>query len=70
MSQILDTRFRSALARMVQSDRVLTYQKPVDPHLEVAAILKKLDGKQALIFPSVSGYDTPVIGNLLSSREN
>ena len=70
MSQILDTRFRSALARMVQSDRVLTYQKPVDPHLEVAAILKKLDGKQALLFPSVRGYDTPVIGNFLSSKEN
>ena len=70
MSQILDTRFRSALARMIQSDRVLTYQKPVDPHLEVAAILKKLDGEQALLFPSVKGYDTPVIGNLLSSKEN
>src|ERR1700722_91015 len=70
MSQILDTRFRSALARMVQSDRVLTYQKPGDRHLEVAAILKKLDGKQALLFPSVRGYDTPVIGNLLSSKEN
>ncbi len=63
MSQILDTRFRSALTRLAQGDRVLTYQKPVDPHLEIAAILKKLDGKQALLFPSVNGCDTPVIGS-------
>jgi 2,5-furandicarboxylate decarboxylase 1 len=70
MSQILDTRFRSALTRLIQGNRVLTYQKPIDPHLEIAAILKKLDGKQALLFPSVNGYDTPVIGNLLSSKEN
>jgi 2,5-furandicarboxylate decarboxylase 1 len=70
MPQILDTRFRSALSRLAEKDRVLTYQKPVDPHLEVAAILKKLDGKQALLFPSLKGCATPVIGNLLSSREN
>ena len=36
--QILDTRFRSALARLAQSDRILTYEKPADPHLEIAAI--------------------------------
>src|ERR1700726_4579334 len=51
--QILDTRFRSALARLAQSDRILTYEKPADPHLEIAAILKKHDGRQALLFPSV-----------------
>src|ERR1700722_16569440 len=70
MPQILDTRFRSALSRLAEKDRIFTYQKPVDPHLEVAAILKKIDGKQALLFPSVQGSATPVIGNLLSSREN
>ncbi|WP_213772240.1 UbiD family decarboxylase [Bradyrhizobium sp. dw_78] len=82
VSDILDTRFRSALLRLAQKDRVLTYDRaaavagrapanePADPHLEVAAILKKLDGRQALLFPSVIGYETPVIGNLLSSREN
>ena len=68
--QILDTRFRSALARLAQSDRILTYEKPADPHLEIAAILKKHDGRQALLFPSVKGADIPVIGNLLSSKEN
>jgi 2,5-furandicarboxylate decarboxylase 1 len=69
-AQILDTRFRSALERLAKSDRVLTYEKSADPHLEIAAILKKLDGKQALLFPSVNGTKIPVIGNLLSSKEN
>lgn len=69
-SQVLDTRFRSALARLAQKDRILTYEHSADPHLEIAAILKKLDGKQALLFPAVKGFDTPVIGNLLSSKEN
>lgn len=69
-SQVLDTRFRSALSRLAKSGRMLTYEKPANPHLEVAAILKKLDGREALLFSSVTGYDTPVIGNLLSSKEN
>jgi 2,5-furandicarboxylate decarboxylase 1 len=68
--QILDTRFRSALARLAQGDRILTFEKPADTHLEIAAILKKLDGKQALLFPSVKGTEIPIIGNLLSSKEN
>jgi 2,5-furandicarboxylate decarboxylase 1 len=68
--QILDTRFRSALGRLARSNRVLTYEKSADPHLEIAAILKKLDGKQALLFPAVKGTEIPVIGNLLSSKEN
>ncbi|MGM4903396.1 UbiD family decarboxylase [Tardiphaga sp. 866_E4_N2_1] len=68
--QILDTRFRSALARLAKSDRILTFEKPVDPHLEIAAILKKHDGRQTMLFPSVVGYDVPLVGNLLSSKEN
>ena len=68
--QVLDTRFRSALSRLSHNDRILTFNGIADPHLEVAAILKKLDGDKVLLFPSVRGYDTPVIGNLLSSKEN
>ncbi|MET0706285.1 MAG: UbiD family decarboxylase [Tardiphaga sp.] len=68
--QILDTRFRSALARLAQQDRILTYEKLADPHLEIAAILKKHDGKQALLFPSVKDTAIPIVGNLLSSKEN
>lgn len=68
--QILDTRFRSALARLASRGRILTFDKPADPHLQIAAILKKHDGKQTMLFPSVKGYDVPLVGNLLSSKEN
>ena len=67
---VFDTRFRSALARMADQDRMLICPGPVDPHLELAAMMKKLDGQQALYFPRVTGYDTPVVGNVLTCREN
>jgi 2,5-furandicarboxylate decarboxylase 1 len=65
-----DIGFRSALARLAERGRIQTYQGEADPHLQVAAFMKKLDGKEALLFPKVKGYDIPIIGNLLSSREN
>lgn len=68
--KVLDTRFRSALSRMAKSGRLLTYEKPVNPNLEIASILKKLDGQKALLFSAVEGNPTPIIGNLLSSKEN
>jgi 2,5-furandicarboxylate decarboxylase 1 len=69
-SGVLDTRFRSALERMTEQGRLNAYTAPVDPHLEAAAIMKQLDGGPALLFTAVDGYDLPVIGNLLSCREN
>lgn len=65
-----DIGFRSALARLAERGRIQTYQGEADPHLQVAAFMKKLDGKEALLFPKVKGYDIPIIGNLLGSREN
>ena len=46
------------------------YTAPADPHLEVAAIMKKLDGGPALLFTAVDGYAMPVVGNLLSCQAN
>lgn len=68
--QILDTRFRSALARLAARERILTFEASADPHLQIAAILKKHDGRQTMLFPAVKGYDVPLVGNLLSSKEN
>ena len=68
--KVLDTRFRSALERLSRAGRVLTYGETVDPHLHLAAIMKKLDGQEMLHFPNVKGHSMPVVGNLLSSREN
>jgi 2,5-furandicarboxylate decarboxylase 1 len=67
---VLDTRFRSALDRMIAHGRLNAYTASVDPHLEVAAIMKTLDGGPALLFTAVDGYDMPVIGNLLSCQLN
>ena len=69
-ADLLDTRFRSALARLAQHDRLLTCTREIDPDLEIASIMKAMDGGAALLFPSVKGHDVPVIGNLLGSQEN
>jgi 2,5-furandicarboxylate decarboxylase 1 len=67
---VLDTRFRSALDRMAAQGRLQAYTAPIDPHLEVAAVMKTLDGGPALLFTEVDGFDMPVIGNLLSCQAN
>ena len=69
-NSVLDTRFRTALERMAEQGRLVTYTAPVDPHLEVAGIMKKLDGGPALLFSSVNGHGLPVVGNLLSCQAN
>jgi 2,5-furandicarboxylate decarboxylase 1 len=69
-SQVLDTRFRSALERMATQGRLQTYLKQVDPYLEAAGIMKKLDGGPAVLFAAIKGHDKPVVGNLLSCQEN
>ncbi len=45
----LDTRFRSALARLSQADRILTCSRTADPHLEIASAMKALDGDKAAL---------------------
>jgi len=55
---------------MAEQGRLVTYTAPVDPHLEVAGIMKKLDGGPALLFSSVNGHGLPVVGNLLSCQAN
>ena len=67
---IIDTRFRAALARMADAGRLATYDAPADPHLEIAAIMKKLDGGPAVLFTAPKRHEMPVLGNFLSCREN
>jgi 2,5-furandicarboxylate decarboxylase 1 len=66
----LDTRFRSALTRLMRDGRLLTCSRTIDPNLELAATMKALDGDKALLFPKVEGHSVPVIGNLLCCKEN
>ena len=66
----IDTRFRSALERMARAGRLAVHEPEIDPHLEVASLMKAHDGREALIFPHVKGFDAPVVGNLLSCAPN
>ncbi len=69
-SGILDTRFRAALRRMQAAKRLQSWSAEADTELEIATIMKRLDGGPALLFPQVKGHAVPVVGNLLSCREN
>jgi 2,5-furandicarboxylate decarboxylase 1 len=70
-ADILDTRFRSALRRMLEQGRLRAYDGAADPKLEIAAIMKAFDGEDAaILFGDVVGHGTPVIGNMLSNRAN
>ena len=54
--------FRAALDRMAEQGRLQTYTAPADPALEIAGIMKKLDGGPAILFSNVKGHDVPVVG--------
>jgi len=69
-SEVFDTDFRSSLDRMAALGRLEAYTAPIDPHLEVAGVMKKRDGGPALMFTAVDGYAIPVIGNLLCCQPN
>jgi 2,5-furandicarboxylate decarboxylase 1 len=66
----LNTSFRDALQRLRAAGRVKTLNREADPDLEIAALMKRLDGAEALLFPKVKGHKVPVIGNLLASQAN
>ena len=69
-TDVLDTRFRAALRRMAERGRVKTYAGAVDPHLEIASILKQQDGREAIFFNNVKNSTMPVVGNILACQEN
>lgn len=66
----LDTGFRSALRRLQAAGRIRTFPGEADTEFQIAGMMKKLDGGPALLFPNVRGHAMPVLGNLISSREN
>jgi len=66
----IDTGFRAALKRMHAAGRIRTYPGVANPEFEVAGMMKKLDGGPALLFPKVKGHALPILGNLISCKEN
>jgi 2,5-furandicarboxylate decarboxylase 1 len=55
---------------MSELKRIQVYENQIDQNLQIAAVMKNLDGGKAILFPSVNGSSVPVIGNLLCCREN
>ncbi len=49
---------------------MMRVRTPVDPHLELPAFVKNLDGDLAFFFERVNGCEIPVCCNLLASRKN
>jgi 2,5-furandicarboxylate decarboxylase 1 len=55
---------------MAAAGRLKTYDRPADTHLEIAAIMKKLDGGPAILFTEPKGHRMPVLGNFLAEQRN
>lgn len=66
----LDTSFRAALRRMQAAGRIRPVTQPVSHDLELAAMMKALDGGPAPLFTDVRGYRVPVLGNFLANEAN
>jgi 2,5-furandicarboxylate decarboxylase 1 len=70
MPAVIDTSFRTGLRRMQAAGQLRVFKDEADPEFQIAGLMKHLDGGPGLFFPKVKGYRIPVMGNLLSSREN
>ncbi len=60
---------RSFLEKADQAGRLVTIQREVDPHLEMAKVISKLED-QPLLFEKVKGYDCRVAAGLGAAREH
>jgi 2,5-furandicarboxylate decarboxylase 1 len=59
---------RSWLDRLAASDRLAVARPGLALEFEIAAVAKRLDGRQASFFPSPSGHAIPVVSGLVSGR--
>ncbi|WP_409292623.1 UbiD family decarboxylase [Peribacillus sp. SCS-37] len=60
---------RTWLEYLQNTDRLAVIDKNVSLQFEVAALTKKLDGKQAAYFTNVEDYEIPVVSGICSTRE-
>ncbi|WP_123591010.1 UbiD family decarboxylase [Salinisphaera orenii] len=62
------TSLRAWLERMAHTDRLAVTKSGVALRYEVAAIAKRLDGHQAVVFPEPDGHAIPVVSGLVARR--
>lgn len=59
---------RALWQRLEQAGRTIQIQRPVDPRIEMAAVIHPLEGR-AIRFSNVVGSDYPVVAGLCSHRD-
>src|SRR5580698_1046896 len=59
---------RGWLRQLVAADRLAVAQKGISLIDELAAIAKKLENDNAVLFPKPSGHESPVVANLFADR--
>ncbi len=62
------TSLRDWLDHLASTERLAIARPGVDLRFELAAIVKRLDGRQATFFPRPGGHAMPVISGLVSDR--
>lgn len=63
-----DQSLRVVLAALERDGELRRVAEPVSPRFELSAMLSAGDGGPALLFESVHGSPTPIVGNVLGSR--
>ena len=59
---------RGWLKHLAATDRLAVAREGVSLEYELAGIAKKLDGKQAVLFPKPAGHSVPVVSGYVASR--
>ncbi|WP_126424923.1 UbiD family decarboxylase [Brevibacillus marinus] len=62
--------FRTWLEHLHATGRLAVIEKQVSLQFEIAALAKKLDGKQAAFFTKVEDYSIPVVSGICSTRQD
>jgi 2,5-furandicarboxylate decarboxylase 1 len=70
MQGTVDLRLRTALERLDAAGRLMKVESRVDPILELAGLVMKMDAGPAFLFEDVAGYDVPVFVHALACMEN
>jgi 2,5-furandicarboxylate decarboxylase 1 len=60
---------RLFLDKARQASLLQTISEEIDPHLEMAQVIARLEGRP-LLFERVVGYDCPVVASICGAREN
>lgn len=59
---------QKCIAFLQQSNKLVTVENSVNAHYELAGVAREFEGKQAVLFNQVAGYDYPVFTGLYSNR--